>query len=304
MITFKVPSELYGVTDCCIHDVERAIKIGAAPCGDGNDYRFTKHELEQLKSGAINIVPSSTLKHPFNLVALLQPAGNALKLPAEFRFTAKQYADIKNVCFKAGGRYEKNSFVFEEPAHVVYDRIINGEKFNLKKEFQFFATPPELAAQVVELADIQPQDKVCEPSAGRGALIEAMRQACKLNQVWVSELDARNKPYLEKYGVYFNDDDFLQTDSQYNNFFEVVIANPPFTKDQDIQHIMKMYDVCSPGGRVVSFASIGWQRGSKKKQIYFRDWINKVHAEVIPIPAGAFKESGTSVETCIIKIIK
>lgn len=54
MITFKVPSELYGVTDCVITDIDRTLKTGYAPCGDGCDYKLTADELQQLariKSG-------------------------------------------------------------------------------------------------------------------------------------------------------------------------------------------------------------------------------------------------------------
>lgn len=48
-ITFKVPSKMYGVTDCVVTDIARAIKTGFAPCGSGEDYKFTPQELEQLK---------------------------------------------------------------------------------------------------------------------------------------------------------------------------------------------------------------------------------------------------------------
>jgi hypothetical protein len=49
MITFKVPSSLYGQTDCVITDISHTLKTGYAPCGDGCDYKLTAGELEQLK---------------------------------------------------------------------------------------------------------------------------------------------------------------------------------------------------------------------------------------------------------------
>jgi hypothetical protein len=42
---------------------------------------------------------------------------------------------------------------------------------------QLFPTPPELARQVVELADIAPGMTLLEPSAGTGALLKAVREA-------------------------------------------------------------------------------------------------------------------------------
>lgn len=47
-ITFKVPSEMYGQTDCVITDIDRTIKTGFAPCGSGEDYKLTQGELMQL----------------------------------------------------------------------------------------------------------------------------------------------------------------------------------------------------------------------------------------------------------------
>lgn len=49
MITFKVPSEMYGVTDCVITDIQRTLKTGYAPCGSGEDYKFTNEEMAQLQ---------------------------------------------------------------------------------------------------------------------------------------------------------------------------------------------------------------------------------------------------------------
>ena len=58
-ISFKVPSEIYGQTDCVINDVERAIKTGFAPCGDGCDYKLHAHQIEQLKEIAKGANPES-----------------------------------------------------------------------------------------------------------------------------------------------------------------------------------------------------------------------------------------------------
>ena len=51
---FKVKSTLYGQTDCVVNDLDKAIKTGFAPCGDGTDYKFSKNELNRLKTLAHN----------------------------------------------------------------------------------------------------------------------------------------------------------------------------------------------------------------------------------------------------------
>lgn len=89
-----------------------------------------------------------------------------------------------------------------------------------------------------------------------------------------------------------------------NGKYNVIVANPPFSKNQDINHIMKMESLIYPGGCLVSIASIHWQFVMGKKEQLFRKWLEEHNAEIIPIDPGEFNESGTRVETCIIRIVK
>lgn len=82
------------------------------------------------------------------------------------------------------------------------------------------------------------------------------------------------------------------------------IANPPFSKNQDIDHIRKMYECLKVGGRIVTIASKHWQISTNKKEAAFSEWLDKLDAEIIDVEAGEFKESGTSIATCIIVIDK
>lgn len=301
-IEIKVFSELYGTTSAVIDNIEQAIKTGLCPCGDGTDYKLTPHELDQLREGIIdNFTPSCSLKYPLNFVALMNISDNKLLLPTGFMFNKQQYADVKRVCQTAGGVYVKNAFVFQEDARQVYYRIINGEDYNKKKKFQAFFTPDELADKIVELADIQPDDEVLEPSAGQGAIVKAIQRETWLGRtVWGYEIMPENSSVVDKIIGYRNlGDDFLK---QCDTSFDKIIANPPFSKNQDIDHIYKMYACLKPGGRLVSVASTHWQKTGFKKETAFRAWLQTVKAEIIPIEAGAFKESGTTIPTVIIVI--
>lgn len=81
--------------------------------------------------------------------------GNVLFLPTEM---LPNYAEVKRALLNAGGKYKRNSFVFPNDAKLYADRLMGGEKVNLKKEFQFFATPDKIADKLVELAEIQEFD--------------------------------------------------------------------------------------------------------------------------------------------------
>ncbi len=296
-------SELHGETECCIQDMDHALNGGFNPCADGTDYKLTLHEIEQLKDGFDNFIPSSKLETPLNLIALMLPEEKSIKIPQHFRLDKKQYADVKNCMQKAGGTYSKNAFNFEEPGIDVYLRILNGEKYNLKKEFQFFATPDDLADYLVELAEVEAGQEILEPSAGRGSIVKAVhRELYDAHTVWAFELMPTNMPYLEQIiGCRILGKDFL---TECDTHFDRIIANPPFAKNQDIDHIYKMYDSLKDGGRLVSIASKHWQLADNKKVKIFRDFLDDTEAKIYPIPAGRFKESGTMVETCVIVINK
>lgn len=306
-IWFDVHSELYGITTACVLDIENDLKRGWVPCGSGEDYQFTQHEIEQLEIGIekeSDFMPSSKLDYPKNLVALLRPEGNIMLLPKHFRFDKKQYADVKNIIQTSGGTYSKNTFQFDESAIDVYRRILHSDEFNQKKAFQFFATPDLVCDRLVELAEIEVQHDILEPSAGRGAIVNAIHRELGGTgfTVWGYELMPINVPFLEKIsGFRLLGSDFL---TECDTSFDRIIANPPFSKNQDINHVMKMYNQLKKGGRIVSIVGTSWKNGSQKKQVEFRKWLDDIGAKTEKIEKDAFKESGTSIETTILIIDK
>ena len=78
------------------------------------------------------------------------------------------------------------------------------------------------------------------------------------------------------------DNDFLSV--QESKKYDKIIANPPFAKNQDIDHIHKMYSVLADAGRIVTLASKHWQHCNNKKEREFAEWLHEVGAEVKAIP--------------------
>lgn len=234
---------------------------------------------------------------------------NTLFLPPMSDGPLPDYKEIREALIKAGGKYNKNKFVFPSDVMPYLVRITAGEKVNIKKEFQFFGTPAALADRLVELADIElwHNGSILEPSAGQGAIIDAIFRAHPaeaMGKVHAFELMDINRSILEKNPrVILMGDDFLKFEG-FENHYARIIANPPFSKNQDIDHIRKMYEVLKPGGRIVTIASKHWQHASGKKEKAFKQWLDDIGAVVDEVPAGEFKESGTSLATCIIVIDK
>ena len=231
-------------------------------------------------------------------------SGNIVSLPA-VKLDRKVYMEVAKSLELIGGKWKGGKvmgFVFNEDPSELLKQIQGGEKRNLKKEFQFFGTPDELADELVEDANIQTDDEILEPSAGQGAIVKAIHRATwGARTVWGYELMPVNQTFLNKIvGFRLIDKDFLNCDTS----FDKIIANPPFNKNQDILHIRKMYDCLRPKGRLVSIASRHWEYSGNKKETEFRFWLREVGAKITDIQAGRFKESGTGIATCKIIIDK
>jgi predicted RNA methylase len=221
------------------------------------------------------------------------------------KLSRELYMEVKNKLELIGGKWNtsKQAFLFQENPLPYLIKLREGDNVNLKKEFQFFGTPDDLADYLVELAEVENTHEILEPSAGQGAIVKAIhRELYDSYTVWAFELMPLNVTFLEKIiGCRVLGSDFL---TECDTHFDRIIANPPFNKNQDITHIYKMYDSLKDGGRLVSIASKHWQLASNKKETEFRDWLKKHNAKVLEIPSGKFKESGTMVATCIIIINK
>lgn len=237
--------------------------------------------------------------------------GNVVKLPPG-QLDRKLYTEVAKALELIGGKWKGNKimgFVFPTDPTDLLAQISSGEKRNLKKEFQFFETPKELAKEMVRDAWIEKGHRVLEPSAGQGAIVKALFEFYPfLKQVDCCELMPINKTFLEKIdGVHIIGDDFLSESLQitYANYYDRIIANPPFAKNQDIDHIYAMYNCLKPGGKLITLSSTHWNHVDQKKEREFLNWVYEtVDGRVEKISAGTFAESGTNIETFMITINK
>ncbi len=236
-------------------------------------------------------------KTPLASIAQMEATGSRLLLPTGVHFS--NYNEVKAILIKAGGKYAKNAFTFKDAdAQEIKDRLLSGEKINDKKKFQFFATPKAVADRLFNKLGYEKGMMVLEPSAGQGGLLEDIDP----NDVQCVELWESNFQILKTKGYEVIGEDF--TKMEIEDVYDRVIANPPFTKNQDVDHTLLMYKALKDGGRLVTLTSTHWVNSSTKKCVEFREWLDSVGAEVEEVEAGAFKESGTNIKTSIITINK
>lgn len=235
-------------------------------------------------------------------LATLQPQDNFLKLPQE---QLSEYASIKRLLETAGAKYStaKNGFLFETDvaAAEVLDALLAGEKVNPKKDFQFFASteavtrlmrsqlPPSLAGK-----------DVLEPSAGDGALADLAQELG--GNVTTVELWEKNATKLQAKGYAPLVQDFLTLSPSQLGLFDVIVANPPFTKGQDLEHFQHMVKFLKPHGLLCCVLSTGWQSANSAKARAFRAFLETADVRLDALPAGTFKESGTSVGAVLVTL--
>lgn len=190
--------------------------------------------------------------------------GNIVKLPDE-QLPRKIYLEVKKSLELIGGKWKGgkiSGFIFPIDPTNLLTQIANGEAKNLKKEYQFFETPSTLAAKLVGYAELKPFDTVLELSAGQGVIVSHINRKGLTPDCF--EIMQINRDILGETALEFNivGENFLKSsDKKYTK----IIANPPFSKNQDIEHVRKMYAKLEAGGRLVSIMSKHWQLSNNKK---------------------------------------
>jgi len=243
-----------------------------------------------------------------NILAILDQCeikDNTVFLPPT-QLDRKTYQDVNKCLELIGGKWNRKAkgHVFAEDPTEMFDSLITtGEVEDLKKKYQFFETPKDLIIRMIGLAELDSLDKeteaILEPSAGLGAIADEIQatghfvRCCELDPVKVEKL-------IEK-GYAVVSGDFLLHDWE---GFDRIIMNPPFSKQQDIDHIMRAYQILRPSGILVAICGEGAFFRENIKSVQFRHLLEERNAYIEELEPGTFKESGTMVKARLIKLIK
>lgn len=172
----------------------------------------------------------------------------------------------------------------------------------LTKTESYFPTPPDLVKRMLHEADIQPSDKILEPSAGAGHIADLIRSEYPNNTLQCVEVWGKAVEVLQLKGHAVEQTDFLQYES---SGWNKIIMNPPFNNLADIDHVQHAYSLLAEGGRIVAIMGNGFTFRQDKKTAAFRQWLETVGAYA-DLPADTFKASDrpTGVKTCLVVIDK
>ena len=116
---------------------------------------------------------------------------------------------------------------------------------------QFYSTPLELAEKLVGYVKlIDHHSTILEPSAGEGALLDALKRhdSYYFNKEYVHcvEINPKRTAILKGNGYNVIWDDFLTFNPPLS--YDVILMNPPFNEGS--KHLLKALSVCAPGGQI------------------------------------------------------
>lgn len=270
---------------------------------------------------ATKIVPEEILE----ILKRMECDGDEARI-TDGQLPRKTYVQLNKVLDAVGGSWnrKKNAHVFPAPAaEMLADVIATGmyESVNWRTQFQIFETPPEIAEQMCEIAEIgklKKNAKVLEPSAGGGAIVDVIQRINPKLVVRCVELRPEavevlmSKPKVQcccadflciKPGDHCASNDPDATLSKLGEN-EVILMNSPFTRSQDIQHVLHAYQFLKTGGVLVAIMSVGFTFRQDWQAKKFRDWLEEVDGEYHELPKGSFRTSGTMVNTVMVTVRK
>ena len=224
---------------------------------------------------------------------------------------AKARADVQasnaEAVRRATGPKPEPAPAADESAVEAFERLRKAAKVGVQvvSASQLFPTPASLADEVVAYADIEPGMRVLEPSAGMGALLDAIDRAVdgvhavavEINATLANRIDATRRAVVHG--------DFLACDAESfaalvpDGQFDRIVMNPPFGNGADIRHILHAMNFLAPGGRLVSLCATG-----PRQTRILRPLTESHGGQWVELPPGAFAESGTMVRAALLVLNK
>lgn len=232
-------------------------------------------------------------------------SGNALSLSGQLERGLYQRAN--KVIEAASGKWNRKAqcHLFDGDAADAVDQIILTGEVTVKQDFGYFPTPEVIVDQLIDLAELIPGMHVLEPSAGQGAIaIKALRVGARVDCVELLPENVRaltSAIAAARVNATVEMIDFLTIPPV--QCYDRVIMNPPFARQADIHHVNHAMKFLKPDGILVSVMSAGVMFRTNRLTIDFKNKVDANDGEIIPLPEGSFRESGTMVNTVIVKMV-
>lgn len=226
----------------------------------------------------------------------------------------KLYLSVNDVLQRIGGKWNRKakSHIFNADPTDLLNVVIESGLLAPKVKTGYFPTPPEIVKRMIDLADLDRKHLILEPSAGQGHIADEICSRLKLHthEIMVCETLPENKHILGENGYAVEELEFIAFAEECHEVgvnFDRIVMNPPFgpPSQADITHVTAAFGLLSPGGILVTIMSAGVLFRMNKKTTEFREYIMEKRGTYLDrLPEGAFKESGTMVNTILLRLEK
>jgi predicted RNA methylase len=220
------------------------------------------------------------------------------------------YLKVDKALSALGGKWNRKSRCHEfdqDCTSTLADAITTGEievTKDPKQIFQLYESPMNLAESMIDSLYGYGLSML-EPSAASGRIVRAAVN--KGHEVAAVEIQPQFKKGLEALCPAVIIGDFLDVvPGEYFGNFDAIVMNPPFSRHQDIKHVLHAWKFLRRGGQMRAIVSpsftFKFARSGAPKM--FAEFLESVGAKHEPLPAGTFKASGTMVKTMLISATK
>lgn len=237
--------------------------------------------------------------------------GHLIVLPP-IKLDRKLYEAVNKALDAMGGKWDRKAkaHVFPVDPTEKLRAILETGNAPAKNPTDFFATPTHIADRMAAcISGGYVNTGILEPSAGTGAIAQAIRKHCQRYSIQ-GELDCCEilpefQAHLRGLGLYLAGRDFLEYFPL--GSYDYIFMNPPFTSEHDplayIAHIERAWQFLAPDGLLMAIAPGGFAFRNDRRIQRFRSLVEK-HGSWEQLEEGAFKDSGTGVRTVLIEMRK
>lgn len=176
----------------------------------------------------------------------------------------------------------------------------------LKKIPGFIPTPPALVDELLHYLNLQVGDRLLEPAAGDGVILERVREFFPDMPLHCCEINLDLNRILQLAGFEPECRDYFDWEPSEGQRPNKIAANPPFEGLEDADFIYRMWEHLAPGGRLATITSNSWSFSSRKKANEFRRWMGSVPRVLLDKEndRNAFKPSGCNILTRLLVLEK
>lgn len=180
----------------------------------------------------------------------------------------------------------------------------------ISKDLAFYPTPDKVIDALLRHVHIDRDSVVLEPSAGTGAIVRrllptgARVTAIEVDVHRLATVEALRQGGCHGYRLEVYNANVLRWPQSPR--FTHVVMNPPFFGTHWIDHIVHAFGFLRPGGELVAVVPISAELGTSRRHVKFREWAAErseyKRLRFEDLPAESFAESGTRVNTAILRL--